>query len=409
MSSSLKEVTEWIRAHRDDIVSDMVNLVSIETPSNDKKLLVAGLEQIEQWVRDRLGGPDARACYDGGEYGDILVLDYRSATPSDVLVAVLCHYDTVWDAGTLAGWPPSVNGDRVSGPGVFDMKAGFVQFVWAVRALQALRLPRPNLRLLLNGDEEIGSVGSRPIIEEVARAANAVLVFEASADGSAKTARKGAGMFHIEVLGKEAHAGLDPEHGISAIDELSRIVLQLHSATDLERGTTINVGLMSGGTRVNVKAGRASANVDVRVSSDSEAARVDELLRSLTPVNKGAQITVSGGWDRPVMHRSEGTAALFSRAAATARELGFELSERSVGGYSDGNLAAALGRPVLDGLGAIGGGAHARDEWASIDGALRQIALTVGLIARLNDDSDSGESLTHVHESVLKSYRDPRP
>jgi glutamate carboxypeptidase len=385
MSSTLAGLTEWIRTHRDDIVADIVDLVSIETPSDDKALLAAGLERIERWIHARLGDADAREMHDGGEYGDILVLDYGSSVPTDRTIAALCHYDTVWDAGTLAEWPATVDGDRLTGPGAFDMKTGLVQLVWALRAVAALDLPRPHVRLLLNGDEEIGSIGSRPVIEEVARSATEVLVFEASADGAVKTARKGAGMFRVEVLGKEAHAGLDPEHGVSAIDELSRIVLQLHSATDLERGTTINVGLMSGGTRVNVKAGRASAKVDVRVSSEAEAARVDDLLRNLQPANSTAKISISGGWNRPVMQRSDSVVALYGVAAEVASDLGFELSERSVGGYSDGNLAAALDRPVLDGLGAIGGGAHARDEWVSIDGTMRQIALTAGLLGRLSE------------------------
>ncbi|GAA1790523.1 M20 family metallopeptidase [Pseudarthrobacter sulfonivorans] len=394
MSSDFSDLTEWIGEQRDAIVADLVDLVSLETPSEDKELLAGGLAWIERWIEARIGLPDDRRFVDGGAYGDIVVLEYRAATPSDRLVTALCHYDTVWAAGTLEGWPAVIDGDRVTGPGVFDMKAGLVQLVWAIRANAELGLPLPNIRLLLNGDEEIGSTASRPVIEREVTDSDEVLVFEASANGAVKTARKGAGIFQLEVTGEEAHAGLDPEHGISAIDELSRIVVNLHDATDLDRGTTLNVGIMQGGTRTNVKAGKANANVDVRVSSDEEAARVDALFAGLVPVNAKANIRVSGGWNRPVMRRSAAIAKLFELAADVASDLGFTLSEKSVGGYSDGNLAAALGLPVLDGLGAIGDGAHSRGEWVSISGALRQTALTSGILSRLASTSRRDDSLT---------------
>lgn len=383
MSSNSSAVVEWIGAHRDAIVTDLVELISLETPSEDKALLSRGLEWIERWIETRIGASDDRRFVDGGANGDIVVLDYRATTSSDRLVTALCHYDTVWAAGTLADWPAEVDGDRVTGPGVFDMKAGLVQLIWALRAGAVLGLPLPNVRLVITGDEEIGSTASRPVIEREILGSDEVLVFEASANGAVKTARKGAGIFRVEVIGEEAHAGLDPEHGVSAIDEISRIIVNLHAAADLDRGTSINVGVMQGGTRTNVKAGKASANVDVRISTSEEAARIDALFAGLSPVNAKAQIAVSGGWNRPVMERSDATGALFELAAEVASDLGFSLSEKSVGGYSDGNLAAAMGFPVLDGLGAIGDGAHSRSEWVSISGALRQIALTTGILARL--------------------------
>jgi glutamate carboxypeptidase len=210
-----------------------------------------------------------------------------------------------------------------------------------------------------------------------------VLVFEASADGALKTARKGVGIFRVEAHGEAVHAGLDPEAGASAIDEISRVVLKLHAASDLAAGTSINVGVLNGGTRTNVKAGHATAHIDVRVSSETEAQRVDRLFASLRAENPLASITVSGGWNRPVMQRTEKTAAMFAQAAEVASALDLDLKEASVGGASDGNFAAALGLPVLDGLGAVGAGAHARNEWISISGMLQRAALAAGLLTRL--------------------------
>ncbi|GAA3423045.1 M20 family metallopeptidase [Streptosporangium nondiastaticum] len=371
----------WIAGHRADMLADLSDYVSLETPSNDRALLDAALAWLDGYLTARLGAPAATRRVDGGPYGDIRVNDYPGRGTAPILL--LAHYDTVWPAGTLASWPFTVEGDRASGPGVFDMKAGLVQLVWALRALDAAGLPRPPLRLLLNGDEEIGSPASRPLIEEAAGDAAAALVFEASVDGALKTERKGVGIFRLEFTGVEAHAGLEPAKGASAIDELARAVRLLHDLTDLDAGTTVNVGVVSGGTGSNVVAGAARAEVDVRVASQAEAARVDAALAALRPHDPRASIEVTGGWNRPVMERSEGTARLFGRARDVAARLGLDLCERSVGGASDGNFAAALGLPVLDGLGAVGAGAHARHEHISVDGMLERAALTAALLRTL--------------------------
>jgi glutamate carboxypeptidase len=296
------------------------------------------------------------------------------------VLTFLAHYDTVWGAGTLADWPVRIDGDRFTGPGVFDMKAGLVQAVWAVRALRAAGLPHPAVRLLLSGDEEIGSPFSRPLIEKASADAAAVLVFEASADGALKTARKGVGLFDVHVRGVESHAGLEPAAGASAIDEIARVVRTLHAATDLDEGTTVNVGVLRGGTRSNVMAGAAEAEVDVRVASTAAEVRIDELLGSLRPHDPRAAITVQGGWNRPAMERSPAIAAMYALVRRAGERLGVELAETSVGGASDGNFAAAMGLPVLDGLGAIGAGAHARHEHVSIDGMLERSALAAAVI-----------------------------
>lgn len=379
----------WVTDHRQDLITDLTEYVSQETPSDDPALLSAGLDWIQHRLTDRIDEPAHRQVTRTEGYGDTLVLDYP-APDATQWVTALCHYDTVWPAGTVDEWAPTLDGDRFTGPGAFDMKTGLVQLMWALQAGETLGLPRPNVRLVLNGDEEIGSPASRPVIEEAVTGSRAVLVFEPSADGAIKTARKGIGIFQIDIGGQEAHAGLDPERGASAIDEAARIVRRLHDATDLDNGTSVNVGTLHGGTRTNVTAGHAVAGVDVRVTSSEEMRRIEALLEDLAPHDPQAGISVTGEWNRPVMPRTEAAAQLFATAARTAAELGFELSETAVGGGSDGNFAAALGLTVLDGLGAVGDGAHARGEWVSVDGILQRTAWTAALLARLQDGSPLG-------------------
>ncbi|GAB3575283.1 M20 family metallopeptidase [Amycolatopsis endophytica] len=377
----VRALHEWVRAHRDELVDDLGRYVGLETPSTDRPLLDAGLSWLDGWLRARLGEPSSVRVTHGGDFGDVHVYDYAGSGADPVLL--LCHYDTVWPQGTLAGWPFTVDGDRATGPGVFDMKAGLVQVVWALRALEAAGLPRPPVRLVLNGDEEIGSPVSRPVIEDAASGVQAALVFEAAADGAVKTARKGVGIYRITATGVEAHAGLDPGKGASAVDEIARMVLALHGLTDLQAGTTVNVGVVSGGSRGNVIAGSASGEVDVRVSSAAEAARIEAALTGLTAHDVRASVSVEGGWNRPVMERSEGIASLFSLAQGLAAELGVTLRECAVGGASDGNFVAAMGLPVLDGFGALGDGAHARHEHISVEGMLERSALAAAVLHAL--------------------------
>jgi glutamate carboxypeptidase len=376
----IRELHEWVRAHRDEVLADVAAYVGIETPSDDRECLDRGLSWVDGWLRERLGSPSSVRDVDGGGYGDVKVYDYPGAGQP---VLVLAHYDTVWPLGTLADWPFTVDGDRATGPGIFDMKSGLVHAVWALRALDAAGLLRPAVRLVLNGDEEIGSPASRPVIEEAAAGTRATLVFEASAEGAVKTARKGVGLFRVRVSGIESHAGLDPAKGASAIDELARAILALHGLADPAAGTTVNVGVISGGTRQNVIAGAASGEIDVRVSSAAEATRVDAGLAALTAHDPRATVTVEGGWNRPVMERSRATAELYDLARTAAAELGVTLRECSVGGASDGNFVAALGHPVLDGFGAIGDGAHARHEHISVEGMLERTALAAAVLHRL--------------------------
>lgn len=385
----MSAVRATIDAARDLMVADLTAYIEQETPSDDLEALAAGLAWVRGWLGERLGAPDAERTVDGAPHGDIAILDYAATGGGSGQVAILCHYDTVWPLGTLEGWPVRIDGDRLTGPGAFDMKAGLVQAVWAIRAAREAGLPLPAIRLVLNGDEETGSPASRPLIEEAVAGCDAVLVFEASAGGALKTARKGVGIFEVSTRGIEGHAGLDPERGVSAIDEIARVVVQLHAATDLAQGTSVNVGTLAGGSRSNVTAGFATALIDVRVTDEAEQARIDALLGSLAPHREGAQIAVGGGWNRPIMPRSEGTARLFAHAQEAAAALSTTIEETSVGGASDGNFAAALGLPVLDGLGAVGDGAHARHEWISIDGMLERSALAALLLSRLGRAEDA--------------------
>jgi glutamate carboxypeptidase len=267
---------------------------------------------------------------------------------------------------------------------VFDMKAGIVLMWAAMRSLQRRGgIPRP-ATILLTSDEELGSSSSRELIEKEAAAASAVLVLEPSLPGGAlKTSRKGVGRFTVKVTGRAAHAGIDPERGINAIEEISHQVLELQRLSNAERGVTVTVGVVAGGTRVNVVPAEAAVEVDVRIASHEEAARITEVIRRLSPHLPGASLQVRGGINRPPMERTADTIRLFGIAKEIAAELGMKLDEGSTGGASDGNFTAALGIPTLDGLGAIGSGAHSPEEFVDVSSLPERAALIAGLIGRV--------------------------
>lgn len=374
---------EHVRAGIPDMLDDLGEYVRLETPSDDPAALVAGRDWVVSWIEGRLGAPATARTEPGAPHGDTVVLDYPGTGAGEQAgtVVLLAHYDTVWPIGTLAELPFTVDGDVIRGPGVFDMKAGLVQAIWALRALRATGRACPPVRLVLNGDEEIGSPASRPVIEEACRGAAAVLVFEASADGAVKTARKGVGLFDVTLTGIEAHAGLDPTAGASAITALAEFITAATALTDLAAGTTVNVGVVGGGTRRNVTAGSAHAGIDVRVADQAEADRVESALTTWRPADPRVTVRLDGGWNRPVMARTPAVAGLYEQARSVAALLGVELRETAVGGASDGNFAAALGVPVLDGFGAVGAGAHARNEHATVTGMIERTALAAALLA----------------------------
>jgi glutamate carboxypeptidase len=294
----------------------------------------------------------------------------------------LGHSDTVWPMGTVRTMPFRHEGGRLWGPGVLDMKGGIAFFLFAVQALRDLDIPTPAKVLLqLNADEEVGSESSRALTEKNAANSHAVLVLEPGTGlaGKLKTARKGVGDFTIEVRGLASHAGVDFEAGASAILELARQLDRVATFTNLKRGITVNPGVISGGTRSNVVAAEARAEVDIRILRLKDAPALEKKFRSLRPIDRRCTITITGGLNRPPMERSAGIAKLFATAKALARELGIEIEESLTGGGSDGNFTAALGIPTLDGLGAVGEGAHATNESILVD----RIADRTALIAKL--------------------------
>lgn len=375
---AVRAVQGWLSGHFEEIVGDLFEFVAIETPSNDKAQLNAGLEWIQSWIRRNLPQASIAERVDGGQHGDILVVEQPGT--GDRALAFLSHYDTVWDKGTLAQWPVSRDGDRAAGPGIYDMKAGLVQSLWTVRAMRELGLATPPLRMLFTGDEEIGSPAARPVIESYALRSAAVIVFEASEKAAIKTSRKGIGRFTLRVTGRESHAGADYTAGISAVEELSHAVLLLHSLTDLDAGTTVNVGVVNAGTRSNVVAGAAVAEIDVRITRNSEMERIDAALQALGPRHPEAVLEVDGEWNRPAMERSPLTTTLFELARTAGKAIGTDLGEIAVGGGSDGNFAATLGIPVLDGMGAVGAGPHSRSEHISLAGIIERGAIAAGVI-----------------------------
>lgn len=374
----------YFAERRADLLGQIEQYVGFETPSTDKARCDALADHLERHFA-ALGAVERLANPNGGDNLRIRVT--APGAPADARPAlVLCHYDTVWAAGTVAARPFRVEGDTAYGPGAYDMKASLVLAEHALRAAAAagLALPRP-VTLLFTSDEEIGSPGSRALIEATASEAAYVLVLEPPVEphGALKTARKGGGVFTVEITGRAAHAGVEPEKGVSAVTEMARQILAINELADTARGTTINVGVAGGGSRPNVVPDTARLVVDARAWTMDEAARLEAAFAALKPHTPGATISVSGGIRRPPMERSAASAELFERARTIGAELGLDLTEGSTGGGSDGNFTAALGVPTLDGLGTPGKGAHAEHEQIHIPGLFERGALLAALLTRL--------------------------
>ncbi|CAM03978.1 glutamate carboxypeptidase [Saccharopolyspora erythraea NRRL 2338] len=379
-----RRLSDWCHDRLDAMLADLRLLVTHESPSSRKPLLDKTASAITTWLTDRLGRPDECHRHQHDDCGDLLETVYCGTTATEVVL--LGHYDTVWPEGTLADWPFEVRDGEVTGPGVFDMKAGLATGVWALRALRELDLPRPTVRLLFNGDEELGSPHSRARIEEAAAGAAATLVLEPGSGWDVKTERKGVGIFALTTTGVESHAGLDPAAGASAVHALCELVGRLVAAQDLGAGTTINVGTITGGSARNVVAASASCLVDIRVESTEEAERIDRVLAGLRPADPRVTVAVHGRWSRPPMRLTPSGRRLFALADEVATELRGPLGALHVGGGSDANFLAALGFPVLDGLGASGGGAHARHEHVLLEALPHRTALVAGLLHRLTTE-----------------------
>jgi glutamate carboxypeptidase len=352
-------------------------LVGLESPSTDK----AAVDRFGTFLRDQLEGLGAEVeVLAQEEAGNHLLARWGEGEGGTLMLG---HMDTVWPLGTTAERPYRVEGGWAYGPGVLDMKACIVIGLYAIQALQALgRMPSAPLACLFNSDEEIKSFSSRrAIIAEAARS-RVVYVLEpaTSPEGALKTARKGVGGFQMWVKGRAAHAGSAPEEGRSAILELAHQVVRLHSLNDPATGTTVNVGLTRGGTRSNVVAAEAYAEIDLRVMTPEEGQRMEELIAGLQPETPDVELRVEGGMNRPPMVRTAQIAELFQGARRLAAELGVDLQEGLSGGGSDGNLTAAAGTPTLDGLGGVGEGSHAVHERVLISSLPERAALLAGLL-----------------------------
>ena len=361
---------EWIR-------TSLHELVLQESPSEDRAAVNAAAAIAERVARG-IGGRVRR--HKQKEFGDVVELRFGPVRSTRKPIILLGHLDTVWPIGTLKGMPWREEKGRYWGPGVLDMKAGVVIALAAVSVLKELKLARP-VTLLLNSEEEVGSPVSRAITERLALESAAVFVLEPAQGLAYKTARKGVGHYNVHVTGVGAHAGVDFEKGHSAILELAKQVQTISGFVNFARQLTVNCGIFVGGTRSNVVASEAHAEVDVRISKVRDEAYIQKLFDGLRVSDPHCKLTVTGGINRPPMERKAGTIALFKQARRLAAELGFELEEAATGGGSDGNFTAALGVPTLDGMGAVGEGAHAAHESVMIEHLVPRTALLAAMIA----------------------------
>jgi len=378
--ANAKDRLRYCEERKDQMVQFIRDMVEIESPSDNKQ----AVDRVSALVASRFEGMGGRIRFHRtANFGNHLQVDFDSPHRAKP-VLLLGHYDTVYPLGTLAQMPCRLEKGRLYGPGVYDMKAGIALMMTAVDALRSSHgeLPRA-VTVLLVSDEEVGSESSRVITEILAKKSAEVLVCEPSYGprGAVKTARKGIGEYLLKVTGKASHSGLDFEKGQSAIVELAAQIGKISTLVDLKRGLTLNVGTMQGGTRVNVVPAEASATIDVRIARIKDGKDIDKKLRALKPVNRKCKLQISGGLTRPPMERTKGIADLYKKAVSISRELGWKLEEAAVGGGSDGNFTAGLGIPTLDGLGAVGEGAHSSHESIEVSTLPRRAALLAGLLA----------------------------
>jgi len=353
----MDRIRKYMQENQGQILRDIQYLVESESPSNNKQLTDACEQRIQKLFL-RYFGYQAEEIKQK-DYGNHLRFEYGQGKET---VLILSHFDTVWNKGDLAF---RVDGDRVFGPGILDMKGGLVQTIWALKAIKDLNIPlNKKIVFLCTSDEELGSPSSKKLIEMEARKCDFALVTEPPVVGSGalKTGRKGSSRYFIEIKGKAAHAGNNHKEGINAIKEAAQQIIYLESLTDYTIGTTVNVGSIKGGGKLNVVPDTATFGVNVRVKTEEEQQRLDKIIKGLIPFSKGITIKVKGGINRPPMNRNQETIKLFRIAENVAKDLDMELTEAYVGGGSDGNFTANLGVPTLDGLGAVGKGIHARNE-----------------------------------------------
>jgi glutamate carboxypeptidase len=376
----------WARKKQPALIRFIRELVECESPTDSPDAVSRCAELLADSLSDIA---DGRTLPTGAGVGRTYVCEFRlpGRSKSGTILA-LGHSDTVWPMGTLRTMKFRQRDGRLWGPGVLDMKSGLAIFAFAMRALRELEIPVAHeVALLVNPDEETGSGASRETTERLAKGCRAVLVLEPGTglDGKVKTARKGIGSYRVTVRGVASHSGVDFERGASAVVELSRQISEkIAGFTDLRRGITVNPGVISGGTRSNVIAAQAETIVDIRVPRARDAVALDRKFRALRSFDKRCSLTVTGGLNRPPMERSKGITDLFRVAQGFAAELGVTLDESSTGGGSDGNFTAAMGVPTLDGIGAVGEGAHAAHESVLADRLADRVALLAKLVGNLS-------------------------
>ena len=378
--AAARDILAWLQSRSEDLVDLLRRLAEAESPSDVPEtqqpvceIIAAELERLGFVVR-RIPGRSS---------GGMLYARPGERRPATAAQLILGHYDTVWPVGTLAEMPFVRDGDRVGGPGVYDMKGGVAQALLALQALRHFDIATAvTPHVFLNSDEEIGSRESRRWIERLAPKMDRVLVLEPSLGpaGQLKTARKGIGRFTVTVHGEAAHAGLDPGAGASAILELAHVIQQLFALNDLERGVTVNVGTIDGGLRPNVVAPRSTAVIDVRVPTEQDAGLIEAAIRGLQPATPGTRIEVDGLFGRPAMEHTPANRSLWRLACRVGAELGMTLEEATAGGGSDGNFTSRF-TATLDGLGAVGAGAHARHEHLLLGPTIERAALLTLLLA----------------------------
>ena len=381
----LPAILAGARSREAELLEFLQRLVEQESPTSDKASVDACM-RIAAGACESLGG--TVKWHRQKDYGDIVEARFgfgRRSNPAQKPLLLLGHLDTVWSLGTLPQMPYLVKAGRIHGPGVLDMKAGVAMAITSLSVLKELgRMNRPVI-LLLNSEEEIGSPASRPVTEKIAAGCEAVFVLEPAqgAAGAYKTARKGVGNFMVRVQGVASHAGVDFTRGQSAIVELARQIEIISGFTDLDRGITVNPGALGGGTQSNVVAAEAWVDVDFRYMKAADAKKIERRFHQLRPMKKRCGLEVTGGVNRPPMERTRETAKLFALAATLARGLGFELGEASTGGGSDGNFTSAIGIATLDGMGAVGEGAHASNESVAIEHLVPRTALLAAMISKV--------------------------
>lgn len=365
---------------RSSLFDLLKRLVEVESPSDDK----VGNDRLGALLASELEALGADIVFvPQPEYGDHLLARWPGRSKQGLVIG---HRDTVWPLGTLARFGYEHRNGRVYGPGVLDMKGGLAAAIAGLQLLrESGRWPSRPLTFLINADEEKGSVTSRPVIEKEAGNAEYVIVMEPGQGptGSIPTRRKGVGEYHIFIEGTACHASLVADQGVSAIREMGLIISYIYSIADYEKGTTVNVGLVNGGTARNTVAARAHCVVDVRVPTKKEADRIESEMQGLNPSVDGASIRVTGGLHRPPMERTPAISSLVERIHALANDLGIELLEVNAAGGSDANLTAAIGAATVDGMGAIGGNAHAEGEYIVAEDLVRRAALFAHVVASL--------------------------